>query len=185
MNPTDLKTLLGPVSRSRMESSKPMDQTEFVNILTGKLVRVKEDQERKERLNKALKMGETDSLRGGCMQQQKAFTDAILRKMSPQIEDNDQDILDQHVSRVFSPLVSPGTASPRQAITSRPLPPIPQRSAERPFATDPYQDGSAFAMRHSKSIPEHASRKKQYAGSNYYDSGISVGYSTYKSTKPT
>lgn len=196
MNPSDVgtETLVEPFSRSRLRASKPMDPKTFIEVLTGKLKLVKEDQDKKEHFNRVLtEMHPIDEHQARPIvptqiQQthQKALTAAILRKISPQIEDNDQDILDQHVSRVFSPLVSPGTSSPRQTITTRPLPPIPPRSVEHPFGNDSYHDNSTFSIRHSRSIPEHASRKSnKYAGSNYYDSGISVGYSTYKSSKPT
>ncbi|KAJ6635954.1 Axin, partial [Pseudolycoriella hygida] len=85
-------------------------------------------------------------------------------------EDNDQSILDQHVSRVWSdltPHISPGTISP--------CPPVPSRRR----AHDPITTGTdaGQSMRHSKSMPEHASSSKRLThkwSSMNTDSGISL-----------
>lgn len=51
---------------------------------------------------------------------QERFSRSLTDKLSsaqprvfPAVEDDDQSILDQHVSRVFSPYLSPGTISPK------------------------------------------------------------------------
>lgn len=180
INPLDqtTETLVEPISRSRLKSSKPLDQKTFNELVSEKLERILEERERHDRLDRSLSeiQSQEEHLSRNrpnvamSATHQKALTEAILRKISQQTEDNDQDILDQHVSRVFSPLVSPGTSSPHQTIAARPLPPLPT-------LVESVHSNTSFGMRHSKSIPCKPS-------SNNYDSGISLGYSTYKS-KPT
>ncbi|XP_037039635.1 axin isoform X2 [Bradysia coprophila] len=85
-------------------------------------------------------------------------------------EDNDQSILDQHVSRVWSDLTphrSPGTISP--------CPPVPNRRRTH----DPVITGvdAGQSMRHSKSMPDHASSSRRLThkwASMNTDSGISL-----------
>lgn len=124
----------------RMNASRQLSQDEFAALLLQKLELVKKQRDQDERLQNVLKeVQEVDDQprpfasntnAGSSLPHQvnpQAITSAILRKLSSIDNDNDQDILDQHVSRVFSPLVqSPGTASPRQtAAMSRPPPPLP------------------------------------------------------------
>lgn len=118
----------------------------FYNVLKPKLEKLKQEQDKQERLESALtafnqtdlKSSTTLSMRSNLstsvqretQAHQKAFTAAIFKKFPQLNEDNDQDILDQHVSRVFSPHLSPGTISPCQMVASRPLPPLPHRALE-------------------------------------------------------
>lgn len=136
------KSIVEPVTRERMEASKQMDPKKFCEILKKKLEELKVKRDKEERFQNALNEVNADeppmcsktfvlNANAGQVNHQ-AITSAILRKFSAIDLDNDQDILDQHVSRVFSPLVqSPGTSSPRQAaaISSRP-PPLPHRSID-------------------------------------------------------
>lgn len=108
---------------------------------------------------------------------ERALADAI-RKRFPLDDDNDQDILDQHVSRVWNDLTphrSPGTKSP--------CPPLPSR--RRTTAHDPGvmfgADGASYLgtqpIRHSKSMPEHSSSSRKLTNkwpSMNTDSGISL-----------
>lgn len=146
-NETPIGTI--PKLGSRLnEGPKPytMDPQLFYNTLIEKLEKLKEDQDGRGRCKHSLTSVDqncskssttlsmpsnlSSSVQRETQAHQKALTAAIFKKFSPLNDDNDQDILDQHVSRVFSPHLSPGTISPCQAVTSRPLPPLPQRGHE-------------------------------------------------------
>lgn len=78
-------------------------------MLIPKLVLVQRDQEKSELLDKKLQEAEADKTKSN-----KSLADAIREKF-PLDDDNDQDILDQHVSRIWSDLTpsrSPGIMSP-------------------------------------------------------------------------
>lgn len=209
MNPmVDGPGLVEPMStdrfKDRLNASRQLSQDEFAALLLQKLELVKKQQDQDERLLNVLKeVQEVDDQprplasnvnAGPSLPHQinpQAITSAILRKLSSIDNDNDQDILDQHVSRVFSPLVqSPGTASPRQtAAMSRPPPPLPPHQTMVPtgkLSSSLYYLKNicikivfhvvSQSMRHSRSIPEHASSggsmpRKTYK--NPYDSGVS------------
>lgn len=147
MNPmSEANKLVEPITRERLNSSKPFDPEVFAKKLNAKLEVLKEERDKEERLQNVLNDAQKDDESPVCAKSfasnanaglslshqanHKAITTAILRKMST-LDDNDQDILDQHVSRVFSPLVSPGTASPRQpAVPMRLPPPLPHRAVD-------------------------------------------------------
>lgn len=143
---SNVNTLVEPYSKDRLAASKPPNQEEFVLLLTKKLEALEREQETMERVENTLKEAQKADDQPSCPKSfashanagpphqanHHAFTTAILRKFSSISGDNDQDILDQHVSRVFSPLVqSPGTASPHQAAAiARPPPPLPHRTID-------------------------------------------------------
>lgn len=106
LNPTVLSqnTLLKPIAQGLKDStqpdvsqgenkSKPLD----AGLLCRKLSALKQEQDKQERFNRHL----ADKLTSA---QPRVF---------PAVEEDDQSILDQHVSRVFSPYLSPGTISPK------------------------------------------------------------------------
>ncbi|KAH8306216.1 hypothetical protein KR018_004621 [Drosophila ironensis] len=105
----------------------------------------------------------------------RAFAEAIREKFALD-EDNDQDILDQHVSRVWkdqTPHRSPGTMSP--------CPPIPSRRRTATHDSGMVSDGamslSGHSMKHSKSMPDHSSCSRKLTNkwpSMNTDSGISM-----------
>lgn len=143
MNPNAeaTQTVINPVPRSRLmkaSNTSQLDPKQFHNELTLKLEKVKEEREAKDHLERTLnamdpsRSKSSTTLSMPSQAQQKALTAAIFKKFSQPNEDDDQDILDQHVSRVFSPHLSPGTISPciAAATASRPLPPLPQRIHE-------------------------------------------------------
>ncbi|XP_034935348.1 axin isoform X2 [Chelonus insularis] len=98
------------VSRELMKPSKP---EVFAQILFDKLESVKRDRENQEKLERHLQEGE--AIAGEPEFAPKGLADALREKLTID-DDNDQAILDQHVSRVWSdptPSRSPGFASPK------------------------------------------------------------------------
>ncbi|CAG9763118.1 unnamed protein product [Ceutorhynchus assimilis] len=120
---------------------QPMDPDKFASILIGKLEAVKKHQDSKELLDRKLKEGES-------------LPSTILLD-----DENDQSILDDHVSLVFpdTPARSPGVTSPhKNRHISR------RRKDGSIFSSDSgnvhdFAEGSEhkFAMVKSKSIPEY------------------------------
>lgn len=92
------------------QASLALDKNqEYFLMRLNEIARERENEERQEQFNRALK----DRLTSPQFKTQpKMFPETLLKTSI--IEDDDQSILDQHVSRVFSPHLSPGTASPRQ-----------------------------------------------------------------------
>ncbi|XP_076168169.1 protein axin isoform X2 [Ptiloglossa arizonensis] len=96
----------------------PLKPEEFAQVLIEKLENVKRERESQEKLDRHLQ--ESDTINKDVPLEMpsgapKALADALREKLSIE-EDNDQAILDQHVSRVWSDLTpsrSPGLASPR------------------------------------------------------------------------
>lgn len=134
-----------PRTHRHAELSKPIPKEEFVSQLMSKLEMLKQEQEKGELVHKKLLEVEQSEK----SQSNKLLADAIRQKFPVDDNDNDQDILDQHVSRVFSDLTpnrSPGTMSP-----------CPNLSRIRRHDVVGFGTGSISAqssMRHSKSMPE-------------------------------
>lgn len=110
--------------------------------------------------------------------QQRAFADDLFKKMSNIDEDNDQDILDQHVSRVFSPQYSPGVITPC-SMAPRRRAPLPADFTSLPVERDQRSTTANHAIKHSKSTPVDQStmlsrRMSNTYGSMNFDSGISM-----------
>lgn len=104
---TSQKTALKPFSQGLKASIQPAmkshaDKTSYkldAEILFQKLDALKsemENVEKQERFSQSLS----------------AKLNSAQPRVFPAVEDDDQSILDQHVSRVFSPFLSPGTISP-------------------------------------------------------------------------
>lgn len=127
----------------------PVDKYEInTKILIEKLTKLKKEEDRLEILHQKMQSmanmsdrGNShsstamDNLHGHQSQPQNSLVDAdvIFRKLSELNTDDDQDILDQHVSRVFSPQFSPGAVSPYLPPPRRqlPLPPPDYNSSVR------------------------------------------------------
>lgn len=106
-----LKESIEPLPKSRMEkASFALDSNkDYLLMRLNDLKREQENAEKQEQFNRVLK----DRLSAPQFKTHpKMFPETLLKTSI--VEDDDQSILDQHVSRVFSPLISPGTASPRQ-----------------------------------------------------------------------
>ena len=98
-----------------------MKPEEFVTILIPKLEVLKRQQESGENLDKTLGITH-GSQKSDLAAHSTLLMEALLHAKLTQNDDNDQSILDQHVSRVWSdstPHRSPGTRSPYHSITKR------------------------------------------------------------------
>lgn len=97
------ESLRNPFSSKRMEdASKPFDR----ELLTKKLLELQKEQERKEQSQEQFGQLLKDKLTKPVQSQQPVMLRAFLQ---PTFDEDDQSILDHHVSRVFSPgSVSPG-----------------------------------------------------------------------------
>lgn len=123
-----------PRTHRTNEHLRSLNENDLWSVLLPKLEAIKRDQDMKEKLNQMINE-EGDSSGAGGMDASgpsrlagrlgplppippAALTDDIFRKLQVD-DDNDQSILDQHVSRVWSDLTphrSPGTASPCPAV---------------------------------------------------------------------
>ncbi|BET01889.1 Axis inhibition protein [Nesidiocoris tenuis] len=104
------QTVIPRTLRVVKDQAQPMNPQRFADILIEKLEIVKRNQEAEEKF--AHKLLENDD---GCGPSAKTLADAIRERFGID-DDNDQDILDQHVSRVWSDLTpsrTPGLVSPR------------------------------------------------------------------------
>lgn len=150
----------------------------FAAILIQKLECVKKEQEAQEKLDRKLLENDLDREDGPGSEpgvadtavSSRALADALREKLQVE-DDNDQDILDQHVSRVWSDLTpsrSPGFSSPRpkspdaarrRALSSQQqqaqsglLPPGPGKAVpavpHAPHPPHPYQARTSYSSRH-------------------------------------
>ncbi|XP_050302242.1 axin-1 isoform X2 [Anthonomus grandis grandis] len=160
----------------------PMEPHKFASMLIEKLEMVKKDRDTQELLEKKLRENDTFP----------SISDPNIREKLLLDDENDQSILDDHVSLVFpdTPARSPGITSPHK---NRHLAPPPRRRKDGSvFSNDSgnvhdFADGSEhkFNMVKSKSMPEYpderfvrgavsrrSSSKKTLADQG--DSGVSV-----------
>lgn len=194
-----LKEKVEPLSRSRMEQSSFILEEKWDQVIQ-KLMEVKKRQEREE-MDEQFDQNLKDRLKIQTFKStQKIFPDAMMK---PNIEDDDESILDLHVSRVFSP--------PRESTSPHYHKPQHHRGEIGSFMPDfsgflkrnpfPFYEwiinnncSNGFirfvieGMPTSRSIPDHAS---ELAGSswsgklphghsyNAIDSGISLYSSDY------
>ncbi|XP_046143749.1 axin isoform X2 [Osmia bicornis bicornis] len=111
-------TIIPRTQRVPRDLMHPLKPEEFAQVLIEKLENVKRERESQEKLDRHLQESDTINkdppleMPSGAP---KALADALREKLLIE-EDNDQAILDQHVSRVWSDLTpsrSPGLSSPR------------------------------------------------------------------------
>ncbi|CRK99467.1 CLUMA_CG012685, isoform A [Clunio marinus] len=134
-----------------------LSQDQFLEQLLPKLEKLKHDQDLREMMRKNFSEGEQ-------ARNHKLFADALSAKLMLGDDKDDQDILDQHVSRVWSdrtPHRSPGNISPCNQF---------QRRLPHDIAFGSTQS----SMRTSKSLPDSNIRKFSKWGSINTDSGISL-----------
>ncbi|XP_034176194.1 protein axin isoform X2 [Osmia lignaria lignaria] len=111
-------TIIPRTQRVPRDLMHPLKPEEFAQVLIEKLENVKRERESQEKLDRHLQ--ESDTINKDAPLEMpsgapKALADALREKLLIE-EDNDQAILDQHVSRVWSDLTpsrSPGLSSPR------------------------------------------------------------------------
>ncbi|ALC46265.1 Axn [Drosophila busckii] len=158
--------------RLHSNEHRPLKEDELLALLIPKLeeVKRKRDLEERARLERLPASSEKSSA------SDQAFAQAIREKFALD-DDNDQAILDQHVSRVWkdqTPHRSPGTMSP--------CPPIPSRRRTATHDSGMVSDGamslSGHSMKHSKSMPDHPSSCSRKLTNKWpsinTDSGISM-----------
>ncbi|XP_044758635.1 axin isoform X2 [Coccinella septempunctata] len=186
----------------------PKDPQQFASILIKKLETINEKEVEIE-LERRFRLLENDSVsiqedKHRIEPQSRALANVLKEKLlllQPE-DDDDQDILDQHVSRVFSDLTpsrSPGVASPRPHSPHRSRYPLPMVRPKRrdkdgysTFSSDSgnvhdFQEGSEhrLSMVKSKSMPEYGEERfvRSSAGrrsaskktlTDLTDSGVSV-----------
>ncbi|XP_020715291.1 axin isoform X1 [Ceratitis capitata] len=160
--------------RLHSNEHRPLKESELIALLIPKLEEVKRKQDIEDRAR--FEHFADDSMpTNERLASDRAFADAIREKFALE-EDNDQDILDQHVSRVWkdqTPHRSPGTMSP--------CPPLPTRRRTITHDSGMLSDGAmsigGHSMKHSKSMPDHSSSSRKLTNkwpSINTDSGISL-----------
>ncbi|XP_075147073.1 protein axin isoform X2 [Haematobia irritans] len=160
--------------RLHSNEHRPLKESELIALLIPKLEEVKRKQDLEDRAR--IEHFPDESMpTNERLASDRAFAQAIREKFAID-EDNDQDILDQHVSRVWkdqTPHRSPGTMSP--------CPPLPSRRRTITHDSGMLSDGamsiSGHSMKHSKSMPDHSSSARKLTNkwpSMNTDSGISL-----------
>lgn len=90
------KAQVEPISKSRLETAS---QSLDARLLCERLIKLKKEMDKPEKLDK-FSRSLSDKL-------------SLAQPRPLPVDDDDQSILDKHVSRVFSPIISPGTVSPK------------------------------------------------------------------------
>ncbi|XP_060646749.1 axin-like [Drosophila nasuta] len=151
--------------RLHSNEHRPLKETELVALLIPKLEEVKRKRDFEERAR-------LDRMPAATKDTDNTFAEALREKLAAD-EDNDQDILDQHVSRVWNdqtPRRSPGTMSP--------CPPIPSRRRTVTHDSSVVSDCAISLSGHStKSLPDSNSCSRKLMNkwpSMNTDSGISM-----------
>ncbi|KAK9737109.1 Axin beta-catenin binding motif [Popillia japonica] len=153
------QTVIPRPERMDIRQCRPMNPQQFAAILIEKLEKVKKDRESQELLDRKLK-------------ESRELANAIREKFQLD-DDNDQDILDQHVSRVFSDQTASSIKSPRSYSPTRNRWQTnymrPRRKDKDGFSTFSSDSGNVHdfpegsdhktAMVKSKSMPEYADER--------------------------
>ncbi|CAD0199539.1 unnamed protein product [Chrysodeixis includens] len=127
----DTAMMIPRTQRVQSEQLRVLPPAEFAPLLIEKLERVRRDQEAKERLERRLAEGDGEEASSQALPPQ--LVAAAIREKLQLDDDNDQDILDQHVSRVWSER-TPGASPPggRRARPHTPRTPRTRRAARPP-----------------------------------------------------
>lgn len=123
----DTAMMIPRTARVQSEQLRVLPPAEFAPLLIEKLERVRRDQEAKDRLERRLAEGDGEEAQSSQALPPQLVAAAIREKLQLD-DDNDQDILDQHVSRVWSER-TPG--APRAARPPR-CRPTPATTTRRP-----------------------------------------------------
>ncbi|XP_041978416.1 axin isoform X1 [Aricia agestis] len=105
----DSAMVIPRTQRVQSEQLRVLPPAEFAPLLIEKLERVRRDRENKERLERRLAEGDGEDAATQALPPQ--LVAAAIREKLQIDDDNDQDILDQHVSRVWSER-TPGASPP-------------------------------------------------------------------------
>ncbi|XP_050560605.1 axin isoform X7 [Spodoptera frugiperda] len=171
----DTAMVIPRTARVQSEQLRVLPPAEFAPLLIEKLERVRRDQEAKERLERRLAEGDVEEASSQVLPPQ--LVAAAIREKLQLDDDNDQDILDQHVSRVWSER-TPGASPPggRRA-RPRPHPPHAARRAPSALSADSgHYDAPPDSLHHPHSLT------RSYSGRSFSkktvteltDSGVSV-----------
>lgn len=167
----DTAMVIPRTARVQSEQLRVLPPAEFAPLLIEKLERVRRDQEAKERLERRLAEGDVDEASSQVLPPQ--LVAAAIREKLQLDDDNDQDILDQHVSRVWSER-TPGASPPggRRA-RPRPHPPHAARRAPSALSADSgHYDAPPDSLHHPHSLTRRSFSKKTVT--ELTDSGVSV-----------
>ncbi|KAJ2939742.1 hypothetical protein O0L34_g17933 [Tuta absoluta] len=166
----DSAMVIPRTQRIQSEQLRVLPPAEFAPLLIEKLERVRRDQESKERLERRLAEGDGEDASTQALPPQ--LVAAAIREKLQLDDDNDQDILDQHVSRVWSertPGASPpGSRRARPGAGAGPRPPA-RRASSALSADSGHFDGPD--QRHH-SLTRRSFSKKTVT--ELTDSGVSV-----------
>ncbi|XP_060802833.1 axin isoform X3 [Amyelois transitella] len=167
----DTAMVIPRTQRIQSEQLRVLPPNKFAPLLIEKLERVRREQENKERLERRLAEGMGDE--ASCGQAlPPALVAAAIREKLQLDDDNDQDILDQHVSRVWSER-TPGASPPGGRRRPRPAPEAPARRAPSALSADSgHYDAPPDMMHHPHSLQRRFSKKT--AATELTDSGVSV-----------
>lgn len=167
----DTAMVIPRTARVQSEQLRVLPPAEFAPLLIEKLERVRRDQEAKERLERRLAEGDVEEASSQVLPPQ--LVAAAIREKLQLDDDNDQDILDQHVSRVWSER-TPGASPPggRRA-RPRPHPPHAARRAPSALSADSgHYDAPPDSLHHPHSLTRRSFSKKTVT--ELTDSGVSV-----------
>ncbi|XP_063825171.1 axin [Ostrinia nubilalis] len=162
----DTAMMIPRTQRMQAEQLRVLPPDEFAPLLIEKLERVRRDQETKERLERRLAEGDGEEPSTQALPPQ--LVAAAIREKLQLDDDNDQDILDQHVSRVWSER-TPGASPPggRRARTR----PHARRAPSALSADSGHYDAPSDAH-HSHAASKRSFSKKTVT--ELTDSGVSV-----------
>nr|XP_032519216.1 axin isoform X1 [Danaus plexippus plexippus] len=168
----DTAMMIPRTQRVQSEQLRVLPPHEFAPLLIEKLERVRRDQDNKERLERRLAEGEGDELCAQALPPQ--LVAAAIREKLQLEDDNDQDILDQHVSRVWSER-TPDTSPPGGRRTRGRHGPHghgSRRAASALSADSGHYDAPPDSLHHPHSLIRRSFSKKTVT--ELTDSGVSV-----------
>ncbi|XP_050684360.1 axin-like [Leptidea sinapis] len=157
----DTGMMIPRTQRVQSEQLRVLPPAEFAPLLIEKLERVRRDRENKDRLERRLNEGDSEE---SCQALPPQLVAAAIREKLQPDDDNDQDILDQHVSRVWSER-TPGASPPGGRRTRR----VGRRTASALSADSGHYDASCASC----DLPPRRSVSKKTV-TELTDSGVSV-----------
>ncbi|CAB3253142.1 unnamed protein product [Arctia plantaginis] len=169
----DTAMVIPRTARVQSEQLRVLPPSEFAPLLIEKLERVRRDQDAKDRLEKRLAEGDGEEVQSSQALPPQLVAAAIREKLQLD-DDNDQDILDQHVSRVWSertPGASPPggrRARPRHAPASH-APHASRRAPSALSADSGHYDAPPDSLHHPHSLTRSHAPSALSADSGHYD----------------
>ncbi|XP_073945632.1 LOW QUALITY PROTEIN: axin-like [Choristoneura fumiferana] len=164
----DTNMVIPRTQRMSAEALRVLPPAEFAPLLIEKLERVRREQDLKDRLERRLQEGDGEDASTLALPPQ--LVAAAIREKLQLDDDNDQDILDQHVSRVWSER-TPGASPPGGRRRARP-PPHPHPRARAPSALS--ADSGHCDASDLLPPPSHSRSFSKKAPTELTDSGVSV-----------